>query len=142
MKTTAAVMWNQTGPFEISELELDGPREDEVLVRFDYAGLCHTDEHMRNGDLSFQPPMVGGHEGSGVIEEVGPGVRHLKPGDHFVTSWMPSCGRCRFCVSGQSNPAAARTWPWCRRGRCPWDLRAVERDPCGMRGADREAHSP
>ncbi len=103
MKTTAAVMWNQTGPFEISELELDGPREDEVLVRFDYAGLCHTDEHMRNGDLSFQPPMVGGHEGSGVIEEVGPGVRHLKPGDHFVTSWMPSCGRCRFCVSGQSN---------------------------------------
>jgi S-(hydroxymethyl)glutathione dehydrogenase/alcohol dehydrogenase len=96
-------MWNETGNYEVEELELDAPRADEVLVRFDYAGLCHTDEHLRNGDLGFTPPMVGGHEGAGVVEEVGPGVTHLKPGDHFVTSWMPSCGRCRFCVTGQTK---------------------------------------
>jgi Zn-dependent alcohol dehydrogenase len=96
-------MWQETGNYEIDELELDGPREGEVLVRFDYAGLCHTDEHLRNGDLDFTPPMVGGHEGAGVVEEVGAGVTHLKAGDPFVTSWMPSCGRCRFCVTGQTN---------------------------------------
>jgi alcohol dehydrogenase (nicotinoprotein) len=103
VKTKAAVMWQETGVFEIDELELDAPHEGEVLVRFEYAGLCHTDEHLRNGDLGFTPPMVGGHEGSGVVEEVGLGVTHIRPGDHFVTSWMPSCGRCRFCVTGQTN---------------------------------------
>ena len=103
MKTKAAVMWNETGPFEISDLTVDPPGPEEVLVRFDYAGLCHTDEHMRNGDIGFNPPMVGGHEGSGVVEEVGPGVTHIQPGDHFVTSWMPYCGRCRFCLTGQTN---------------------------------------
>lgn len=103
MKTRAAVMWQEGGDFEISDLELSDPRQDEVLVRFDYAGLCHTDEHMRNGDIGFAAPMVGGHEGAGVVEEVGPGVTHIKPGDHFVTSWMPYCGRCRFCVTGQTN---------------------------------------
>ena len=103
MKTRAAVMWKETGNYEVEELELDAPKEGEVLVRFDYAGLCHTDEHLRNGDLGFTPPMVGGHEGAGIVEEVGPGVTHLKAGDPFVTSWMPSCGRCRFCVTGQTN---------------------------------------
>src|SRR3712207_260719 len=84
-------MWESSGNFEITELELDGPKENEVLVRFEYAGLCHSDEHLRHGDLTIDPPMVGGHEGSGVIEEVGPGVRDLNPGDHFITSWMPFC---------------------------------------------------
>ena len=103
MKTKAAVMWGETGEFEITELELDPPKDNEVLVRFDYAGLCHTDEHMRNGDLAFTPPMVGGHEGTGIIGEVGPGVKNLKAGDHFVTSWMPSCGTCQYCISGHTN---------------------------------------
>lgn len=103
MKTNAAVMWQSTGNFEITELELDPPKANEVLVRFEYAGLCHSDEHMRHGDLSLDPPMVGGHEGSGVIEEVGPGVTGLEPGDHFITSWMPFCGKCRFCMMGKSN---------------------------------------
>lgn len=103
MKTKAAVMWTSPGNFEITELELDPPREGEVLVRYEYAGLCHSDEHMRHGDLGFTPPMVGGHEGSGVIEEVGPGVRNLKAGDHFISSWMPYCGHCRFCMMGKSN---------------------------------------
>ena len=96
-------MWTSPGNFEITELELDPPKEGEVLVRYEYAGLCHSDEHMRHGDLRFDPPMVGGHEGTGIIEEVGPGVRDLKPGDHFITSWMPFCGKCRFCMMGKSN---------------------------------------
>jgi alcohol dehydrogenase (nicotinoprotein) len=103
MKTNAAVMWESSGNFEITELELDPPKDNEVLVRFEYAGLCHSDEHLRHGDLTIDPPMVGGHEGSGVIESVGPGVRDLKPGDHFITSWMPFCGKCRFCMMGKSN---------------------------------------
>jgi alcohol dehydrogenase (nicotinoprotein) len=103
VKTKAAVMWASSGNFEITELELDPPKANEVLVRFEYAGLCHSDEHLRHGDLTIDPPMVGGHEGSGVIEEVGPGVRDLKPGDHFITSWMPYCGHCRFCMMGKSN---------------------------------------
>lgn len=103
MMTKAAVMWQSSGEFEITELELDPPEAHEVLVRFDYSGLCHTDEHMRTGDISFEPPMVGGHEGSGVVEEVGPGVVGLTPGDHFVSSWMPYCGSCRFCLTGHSN---------------------------------------
>jgi alcohol dehydrogenase (nicotinoprotein) len=103
VKTNAAVMWESSGNFEITELELDGPKDNEVLVRFDYAGLCHSDEHLRHGDLTIDPPMVGGHEGSGLVEEVGPGVRDLKPGDHFISSWMPFCGKCRFCMMGKSN---------------------------------------
>jgi alcohol dehydrogenase (nicotinoprotein) len=103
MKTKAAVMWASSGNFEISELELDPPQAGEVLVRYEYAGLCHSDEHLRHGDLTIDPPMVGGHEGSGVVEEVGPGVTRVAPGDHIVTSWMPYCGRCRFCLMGKSN---------------------------------------
>ena len=103
MKTKAAVMWQSTGNFEITELELDAPKAGEVLVRYDHAGLCHSDEHLRHGDLVIEPPMVGGHEGSGVVEEVGPGVTHIKPGDHFISSWMPQCGRCRFCLMGKAN---------------------------------------
>src|SRR6478672_10084582 len=96
-------MWQSSGNFEIDELELDGPEQNEVLVRFDYAGLCHSDEHLRHGDLTIDPPMVGGHEGAGVVEEVGPGVRDLKPGDHVVASFLPACGRCRFCSTGHQN---------------------------------------
>lgn len=103
MKTLAAVMWESTGNFEITELELDDPKDNEVLVRYEYAGLCHSDEHLRHGDLTIDPPMVGGHEGSGVIEAVGPGVTAVEPGDHIITSWMPYCGRCRFCLMGKSN---------------------------------------
>lgn len=104
MKTKAAVAWKREGgPFDVIELELDDPREHEVLVRYAFAGMCHSDEHLRHGDVDFVPPMVVGHEGSGVIEAVGPGVEHLKPGDHFVSSWMPACGRCSWCRTGVQN---------------------------------------
>lgn len=103
VKTKAAVLWEIPGNFEVTELELDPPKIGEVLVEYHHAGLCHSDEHLRHGDLPTPLPIVGGHEGSGVVVEVGSGVTRVKPGDHFVTSWMPGCGHCRFCHLGKNN---------------------------------------
>src|SRR5206468_289276 len=75
----------------------------EVLIRFVAAGLCHSDEHLRHGDIVPRFPLVGGHEGAGIVEEVGPGVSRVKPGDHVVCSFIPSCGFCRWCSTGQQN---------------------------------------
>jgi alcohol dehydrogenase (nicotinoprotein) len=104
MKTLAAVL---RGPeqewWEVTELDLDPPKEGEVLIRYVASGLCHSDEHLRTGDVFFRSPMVGGHEGAGLIEDVGPGVTRVKPGDHVVCSFIPACGTCRFCSSGQQN---------------------------------------
>jgi len=103
MKTTAAVMTEVGKPFEIVELDLDGPKEGEVLVRYVAAGLCHSDLHLLKGDFPSRLPIVGGHEGAGVVEEVGPGVTKVKPGDHVLASFIPSCGECRCCRSGRQN---------------------------------------
>ncbi|MCS6880759.1 MAG: NDMA-dependent alcohol dehydrogenase [Oscillochloridaceae bacterium] len=103
MKTTAAVLWDVGKPWAIEEVELDEPRDGEVLIRFVAAGLCHSDEHLRHGDLVPRFPIVGGHEGAGIIEAVGPGVTRVKPGDHVVCSFIPSCGHCRWCSTGQQN---------------------------------------
>ncbi|MER6073993.1 NDMA-dependent alcohol dehydrogenase [Streptomyces sp. NPDC001817] len=103
MKTRAAVLTGLNRPFEILELDLDGPREGEVLIRFVAAGLCHSDLHLPSGDLPSRLPIVAGHEGAGVIEEVGPGVTKVKPGDHVVCSFIPSCGICRYCSTGRQN---------------------------------------
>ena len=101
MKTRAAVIVEAGKPFEIEELDLDGPRENEVLIRYTHAGLCHSDLHVTTGDFPARLPMVGGHEGAGIIEEVGPGVTRVKPGDHVVCSFIPNCGTCRWCATGQ-----------------------------------------
>jgi S-(hydroxymethyl)glutathione dehydrogenase/alcohol dehydrogenase len=90
-------------PFEIVELELDEPKAGEVLIRYVAAGLCHSDEHLRHGDIVPQFPIVGGHEGAGIIEKVGPGVTRLQPGDHVICSFLPVCGHCRWCSTGKSN---------------------------------------
>ncbi|WP_264993291.1 alcohol dehydrogenase catalytic domain-containing protein, partial [Mycobacterium montefiorense] len=102
--------------WEIREIELDPPHSGEVLVRIAVAGICHSDDHLFTGDVvptpeavaaSGQPapdwfPLLGGHEGAGVVEEVGPGVTTVQPGDHVALSFIPACGSCRFCVNGQS----------------------------------------
>ncbi|KPM51685.1 alcohol dehydrogenase [Frankia sp. R43] len=104
MKTKAAVLMQQPGEWEVVETDLDGPRDSEVLVRMVAAGLCHSDDHVAKADGKIQHfPYCGGHEGAGVVEDVGPGVRSLKPGDHIVTSFIPGCGRCAFCASGHQN---------------------------------------
>src|SRR5690348_15024367 len=103
MKTKAAVLMEAHKPFEIIELDLDGPRDGEVLIRFEAAGLCHSDLHLQTGDLTPRFPCVAGHEGAGIIEEVGPGVTKVKPGDHVVCSFIPNCGHCRYCSSGRQS---------------------------------------
>ena len=104
MRTRAALLMQQPGKWEVVDADLDGPQEHEVLVRMVATGLCHSDDHVAKGDGRIGHfPYCGGHEGAGVIEEVGPGVRGLRPGDHIVTSFIPGCGRCRWCASGQQN---------------------------------------
>ncbi|MDQ6773098.1 MAG: NDMA-dependent alcohol dehydrogenase [Candidatus Dormibacteraeota bacterium] len=103
MKTTAAVLRAVGRDWEVTELELDPPQDGEVLIRYVAAGLCHSDEHLRHGDIVPRFPLVGGHEGAGIIEDVGPGVTRVKKGDHVVCSFIPSCGHCRFCSTGQQN---------------------------------------
>jgi len=92
MKTKAAVLHEVGKPMEIEELDLDGPREGEVLIRYTHAGMCHSDVHIVHGDLPARYPIVLGHEGAGIIEEVGPGVTRVRPGDKVVCSFIPSCG--------------------------------------------------
>ncbi|CAM2836440.1 alcohol dehydrogenase [Mycobacterium intermedium] len=103
MKTTAAVLFEVGKPFEIMELDLDGPGPGEVLINYTAAGLCHSDLHLTDGDLPCRFPIVGGHEGAGVIEDVGPGVTKVKPGDHVVCAFIPSCGHCRYCSTGRQS---------------------------------------
>ncbi|QNG20706.1 NDMA-dependent alcohol dehydrogenase [Rhodococcus triatomae] len=103
MKTTAAVLLEPGKPFELMELDLDGPGVGEVLIKYSAAGLCHSDLHLTDGDLPPRYPIVGGHEGSGIIEEVGPGVTKVKPGDHVVCSFIPNCGVCRYCSTGRQS---------------------------------------
>jgi NDMA-dependent alcohol dehydrogenase len=101
MKTKAAVVYEPGKPIEIEELDLAGPAEGEVLIHYLYAGLCHSDVHISHGDLDARLPMVLGHEGAGIIEEVGVGVTRVAPGDHVVCSFIPNCGTCHWCATGQ-----------------------------------------
>jgi NDMA-dependent alcohol dehydrogenase len=104
MKMNAAVLWGLNEKWSVEEVELDGPKEGEVLLSFEATGLCHSDHHVVTGDLAGVPlPMIGGHEGAGIVQEVGPGVRDLKAGDHVVASFLPACGKCRWCATGHQN---------------------------------------
>ena len=103
MRIKAALLYEQPGKWQVADVELDEPRHGEVLVRMAYAGLCHSDEHCASGDVGVPLPFNGGHEGSGVVEAVGPGVTSLAVGDHIVASFVPSCGVCRWCVVGLGN---------------------------------------
>ena len=99
-KALAAVLWDYEEPLRIEEVEVDEPGPGEVLVRIAVAGVCHTDEHVITGDLPLPVPMVLGHEGSGVVAAVGPGVERARPGDRVVLSWLPECRECVPCREG------------------------------------------
>jgi S-(hydroxymethyl)glutathione dehydrogenase/alcohol dehydrogenase len=103
MKMNGAVLWAAKEPWSIEEIELDPPKVGEVLVSWDATGLCHSDHHIMTGDLPAPYPILAGHEGAGTVLELGPGVRDLKVGDHVVASFLPACGRCRWCATGKSN---------------------------------------
>ena len=104
MKVRAAVAREAGKPLVIEQVDLEGPRAGEVLVELKATGVCHTDEFTRSGD---DPeglfPAILGHEGAGVVVDVGPGVTTLKPGDHVIPLYTPECGQCTFCKSGKTN---------------------------------------
>ena len=101
MQTKAAVLYQANTPLVIEHIELDDPKDGEVLVRFESAGVCHSDYHVMKGEWSSPMPVVLGHEAAGVVERIGTGVRHVKPGDHVVLNFRPNCGWCRDCVGGR-----------------------------------------
>ena len=103
MKTRAGVIYAPGEPIRVEEIELDPPKDNEVQVRIVAAGICHSDYHIVVGDLPAYLPMALGHEGAGIVEEVGSRVTSVKPGDHVVLSFIPGCGKCRYCTSGHAN---------------------------------------
>ncbi len=103
MQTEAAVLWETGSEWKVETVDLDEPKAGEVLVRLAASGMCHSDEHLVTGDLPFELPIIGGHEGAGVVEEVGPNVTTVAPGDHVVFGFIPACGRCPSCSTGHQN---------------------------------------
>jgi NDMA-dependent alcohol dehydrogenase len=106
MKTMAAILRGHNQPWSVEEIELDPPKAGEVLVEMRASGICHTQEHYVTGDMAGvtpEFPLIGGHEGAGIVKEVGEGVFSVVPGDHVVLGFIPACGRCPSCASGHSN---------------------------------------
>lgn len=104
MKSRAAIAWAAGQPLAIEEIDVEGPKAGEVLVRLVATGVCHTDAFTLSGaDPEGLFPSILGHEGGGLVEEVGAGVSGLKPGDHVIPLYTPECGSCSFCTSGKTN---------------------------------------
>ena len=104
MKTRAAVAWEAGKPLSIEEVDLQGPKEGEVMVQLVATGVCHTDAYTLSGaDPEGIFPSILGHEGAGVVVEVGPGVTSVAVGDHVIPLYTPECGKCKFCLSGKTN---------------------------------------
>ncbi|MFD4442031.1 NDMA-dependent alcohol dehydrogenase [Nocardia sp. NPDC058519] len=104
MKTRGALIWDRNQPWSIEDIEIGEPRTGEVKVRMETAGLCNADHHLVTGDIAMAGfPILGGHEGAGVVVEVGAGVHDLAVGDHVVMSFVPSCGTCPPCRAGLCN---------------------------------------
>lgn len=103
----AAVFWDAQNPLDVRDVTLAPPGPGEVEVDIVAAGVCHSDLHMVKGEWKHRAPVVLGHEGSGIVTAVGPGVQGLTAGDHVVMSWVPDCGSCRYCLAGK--PAQCST---------------------------------
>ncbi len=104
MKSRAAIAWEADKPLIIEEVDVDGPKKGEVLVRMVATGVCHTDAFTLSGaDPEGIFPTILGHEGGAIVEETGPDVHSVKPGDHVIPLYTPECGECKFCRSGKTN---------------------------------------
>ncbi|MEB3070966.1 NDMA-dependent alcohol dehydrogenase [[Mycobacterium] vasticus] len=104
MKTKGALLWEFNKPWSVEEIEIGDPQKDEVKIQMEAAGMCHSDHHLMTGSIPMAGfPVLGGHEGAGIVTEVGPGVDDLAPGDHVVLSFIPSCGKCPSCQAGLRN---------------------------------------
>ena len=108
MKTRAAVAFEAKQPLEIVEVDLEGPKQGEVLVEIMATGICHTDAYTLDGfDSEGIFPSILGHEGAGIVREVGPGVTSVKPDDHVIPLYTPECRQCKSCLSGKTNLCTA-----------------------------------
>src|SRR5436305_11182627 len=108
MKTRAAVAFAPKQPLEVVEVDLEGPKQGEVLVEIMATGICHTDAYTLDGlDSEGLFPSILGHEGAGVVRDVGPGVGSRKPGDHVIPLYTPECRQCESCLSGKTNLCTA-----------------------------------
>ena len=104
MKTKGALIWEFNQPWSIEEIEIGDPVKDEVKIQMEASGMCHSDHHLVTGDIAMAGfPVLGGHEGAGIVTEIGPGVENVAVGDHVVLSFIPSCGDCPTCQSGKRN---------------------------------------
>lgn len=104
MKTKGALIWEFNQPWSVEEIEIGDPRKDEVKIQMEAAGMCRSDHHLVTGDIPMAGfPVLGGHEGTGIVTEVGPGVDDFAPGDHVVLAFIPSCGKCPSCQAGMRN---------------------------------------
>ncbi|EIT68256.1 MULTISPECIES: S-(hydroxymethyl)glutathione dehydrogenase/class III alcohol dehydrogenase [Hydrocarboniphaga] len=104
MKSRAAVAWEAGKPLSIEEIDVAPPKAGEVLIKIVATGVCHTDAFTLSGaDPEGLFPVILGHEGGGIVQEVGPGVTSVKPGDHVIPLYTPECGECKFCLSGKTN---------------------------------------
>lgn len=104
MKTKGALIWEFNQPWSVEDIEIGDPVKDEVKIQMEAAGMCRSDNHLVTGGIPMAGfPVLGGHEGAGVVTEVGPGVDDIAPGDHVVLSFIPSCGRCPTCQAGLRN---------------------------------------
>jgi S-(hydroxymethyl)glutathione dehydrogenase/alcohol dehydrogenase len=102
VNTRGAIMRSAPGTWEVTDLVVDDPQAGELQVKLAASGLCHSDDHVATGDFPVgQYPFLGGHEGAGVVTGVGPGTKGFTEGDHVVFSFLPGCGRCRYCANGQ-----------------------------------------
>lgn len=104
MKTRGAIMREPGNEWEVVDIEFDDPRQGELQIKLIASGMCHSDDHVKTGDVPVGIyPMAGGHEGAGIVEAVGPHTPGWEVGDHVVMSFLPGCGRCRWCASGMQN---------------------------------------
>ena len=109
MKAKAAILFEVGQKLEIREVEVEAPKFGEVLIKMAVGGVCHSDLHVMTGHLTAPVPAILGHEGSGVVAEVGPGVTSLKPGDHVIPMWRLSCGVCEYCSGSRPALCASGT---------------------------------
>jgi S-(hydroxymethyl)glutathione dehydrogenase/alcohol dehydrogenase len=106
----AAVLYEYGQPLVITDVDLDPPRAGEILVRMAASGVCHSDLHSVQGVHPGPMPAVIGHEGAGVVEQVGPAVTSVVPGDHVILTWLPYCGECKRCLGGRANLCERLAW--------------------------------
>jgi len=104
VKTKGALIWEFNKPWSIEEIEIGDPKKGEVKIQMEASGMCHSDHHLVTGGIPMAGfPVLGGHEGAGIVTGVGEGVESVAPGDHVVLSFIPSCGRCPSCQAGLRN---------------------------------------